>query len=53
MNLISRAVQLLPADDPARIELVPNVRVVQGLGGDLSWADRVLDRGRDGGRRGA
>ncbi len=42
VNLISRAVQLLPADDPARIELVPNVRVVQGLGGDLSWADRVL-----------
>ena len=42
VNLISRAVQLLPADDPARVELVPNVRVVQGLGGDLSWADRVL-----------
>jgi class 3 adenylate cyclase/tetratricopeptide (TPR) repeat protein len=40
-KLISRAVALLPADDPLRVELVPNVRVVQGLG-DLSWADRVL-----------
>ena len=42
MNLISRAVALLPADDPLRVELVPNVRVVQGLSGDLAWADRVL-----------
>jgi DNA-binding SARP family transcriptional activator/class 3 adenylate cyclase len=42
INLISRAVALLPADDPSRIDLVPNVRVVQGLSGDLSWADRVL-----------
>ena len=33
---------LLPADDPWHIDLVPNVRVVQGLSGDLSWADRVL-----------
>jgi DNA-binding SARP family transcriptional activator/class 3 adenylate cyclase len=40
-NLISRAVALLPADDPLRVELVPNVRVVQGSL-DLSWADRVL-----------
>jgi DNA-binding SARP family transcriptional activator/class 3 adenylate cyclase len=40
-NLISRAVAMLPADDPLRVELVPNVRVVQGLE-DLSWADRVL-----------
>jgi predicted ATPase/DNA-binding SARP family transcriptional activator len=42
VNLISRAVPLLPTDDPSRIDLVPNVRVVQGLGGDLSWAERVL-----------
>jgi DNA-binding SARP family transcriptional activator len=41
VNLISRSVALLAADDPFRVELVPNVRVVQGLG-DLSWADRVL-----------
>ena len=39
---ISRAVALLPPDDPLRVELVPNVRVVQGLGGDMRWADRVL-----------
>jgi len=42
VNLISRAVALLPADDPARADLIPNVRVVQGLSGDLGWADRVL-----------
>jgi tetratricopeptide (TPR) repeat protein len=42
VNLISRAADLLPADDPLRVELVPNVRVVQGMAGDLSWADRVL-----------
>jgi DNA-binding SARP family transcriptional activator/class 3 adenylate cyclase len=42
VNLISRAVALLPPDDPLRVELVPNVRVVQGAGGNLAWADRVL-----------
>jgi DNA-binding SARP family transcriptional activator len=42
IKLILRAVALLPADDPSRIDLVPNVRVVQGLSGDLGWADRVL-----------
>jgi hypothetical protein len=42
VNLISRAVALLPLDDPLRVELVPNVRVVQGMGGDMTWADRVL-----------
>ncbi len=42
VGLMSRAVALMPQDDPARIDLVPNVRVVQGLSGDLSWADRVL-----------
>ena len=39
-NLISRAVALLSPDDPLRVELVPNVRVAQGL--DLTWAERVL-----------
>jgi class 3 adenylate cyclase/tetratricopeptide (TPR) repeat protein len=43
VNLISRAAALLAADDPARVELVPNVRVIQGMSGDLAWADRVLD----------
>jgi tetratricopeptide (TPR) repeat protein len=42
VNLISRALALLPEDDPARVDLIPNVRVVQGLSGDLGWADRVL-----------
>ncbi len=41
VNLVSRAVALLPPEDPLRVELVPNVRAVQGLG-DMSWADRVL-----------
>jgi hypothetical protein len=40
-NLISRAVALLPPEDPLRVELVPNVRVIQGLP-ELSWAERVL-----------
>jgi DNA-binding SARP family transcriptional activator len=43
VNLISRAVSLLPPDDPARVDLVPTVRVAQGLGGDLGWAVEVLD----------
>jgi tetratricopeptide (TPR) repeat protein len=42
VNLISRAAALLPPDDPLRVELIPNVRVVQGMRGDLTWADRVL-----------
>lgn len=41
VNLISRAVSLLPPEDPLRVELVPGVRVVQGMK-DLSWADKVL-----------
>ena len=41
-NLIARAVKLLPPDDPLRVELVPNVRVVQGMLQDIGWADRVL-----------
>ncbi len=41
VNLISRAAALLSPDDPLRVELVPNIRVVQGLR-DLEWADRVL-----------
>jgi DNA-binding SARP family transcriptional activator len=42
VSLMSRAVALIPADDPARVDLIPNVRVVQGLSGDLSWAEKVL-----------
>ncbi len=42
IGLMSRAVALMPPDDHARIDLVPNVRVVQGLSGDLSWAEGVL-----------
>jgi hypothetical protein len=38
VNLTSRAVALLPPEDPLRVELVPTVRVVQGMT-DLSWAD--------------
>ncbi len=41
VNLISRAVALLPPEDPLRVKLVPNVRAVQGLA-DLNWAERVL-----------
>jgi DNA-binding SARP family transcriptional activator/class 3 adenylate cyclase len=42
IGLMSRAVALMPPDDPARIDLIPNVRVVQGLTGDLNWAEGVL-----------
>jgi class 3 adenylate cyclase len=42
VNLISRAVSLLPPNDPARVELIPTVRVVQGTSGDLGWAHAVL-----------
>jgi DNA-binding SARP family transcriptional activator/class 3 adenylate cyclase len=46
VNLISRAVALLPAGDPLRVDLVPNVRAVQGMS-DLAWADRVLTEAVD------
>ena len=42
LNLVSRAAALLPADDPLRVELVPNVRAMQGMAGDMDWAERVL-----------
>ena len=42
VSLISRAVSLLAPDDPARVDLIPNVRVVQGISGDLGWAHAVL-----------
>jgi DNA-binding SARP family transcriptional activator/tetratricopeptide (TPR) repeat protein len=42
VSLMSRAVALMPPDDPTRVDLIPNVRVVQGLSGDLSWAEPVL-----------
>ena len=41
VNLVSRAVALLPASDPLRVDLVPNVRAVQGIH-DLGWAETVL-----------
>ena len=41
MNLVSRAIALLEPDDPLRVALVPNIRVIQG-DRDLGWADRVL-----------
>jgi DNA-binding SARP family transcriptional activator len=42
VSLISRAVSVLAPDDPARVDLIPNVRVVQGISGDLGWAEAVL-----------
>jgi tetratricopeptide (TPR) repeat protein len=42
-NLISRAVRLLPADDLTRVDLLPTVRVAQGLGDQLGWAAEVLN----------
>jgi DNA-binding SARP family transcriptional activator/class 3 adenylate cyclase/tetratricopeptide (TPR) repeat protein len=42
VKLVSRAAALLATDDPARVDLIPNVRTIQGTGGDMSWADRVL-----------
>jgi DNA-binding SARP family transcriptional activator/tetratricopeptide (TPR) repeat protein len=47
VNLISRAAALLPADDPARVELIPNVRVMQGVGGELGWAEEILTEAVD------
>jgi DNA-binding SARP family transcriptional activator/class 3 adenylate cyclase len=41
-NLLSRAVDLLGPEDPLRVELIPSVRKIQGLGDDLGWADDVL-----------
>jgi tetratricopeptide (TPR) repeat protein len=43
VSLISRAVALLPPDDPTRVELVPTVRAAQGAGAELGWAAEVLD----------
>jgi class 3 adenylate cyclase/tetratricopeptide (TPR) repeat protein len=42
VKLISRAAALLPPDDPERVELVPNVRVMQGMEGNLAWAESIL-----------
>ncbi|MGI8480347.1 MAG: BTAD domain-containing putative transcriptional regulator, partial [Gaiellaceae bacterium] len=41
MNLMSRATALLPSDDPLRVDLIPNVRAIQGAA-DLGWADAIL-----------
>jgi class 3 adenylate cyclase/tetratricopeptide (TPR) repeat protein len=42
VNLISRAAALLAPDDPVRVELIPNVRIMQGVSEDLAWADDIL-----------
>jgi predicted ATPase len=44
LNLASRAAVLLPAGDPLRVELVPNLRAVQSVPEmlELDWADRIL-----------
>jgi DNA-binding SARP family transcriptional activator/tetratricopeptide (TPR) repeat protein len=42
VNLISRAVALLPTNDPLRVELVPNVRAIQGTS-EFGWAEAILD----------
>jgi tetratricopeptide (TPR) repeat protein len=42
LSLISRAVSLLRPDDPARIDLLPNMRVMQGVSGDLRWVEAVV-----------
>lgn len=41
LNLMSRATALLPNDDPLRVDLIPNVRAIQGAA-DLGWADAIL-----------
>jgi tetratricopeptide (TPR) repeat protein len=46
INLCSRAAGLLPADDPLRVHTVPSVRIVQGLGEQLGWAEAVLAEAR-------
>ena len=44
VKLIARAASLLPPGDPARVDLVPTVRVAQGLASaDLGWAFDALD----------
>jgi tetratricopeptide (TPR) repeat protein len=44
LNLASRAAALLPASDPLRVGLVPNLRAVQSVPEllELEWADRIL-----------
>ena len=43
LNLASRAAALLPPGEPLRLELVPNLRAIQGLPeAQLDWADRIL-----------
>ena len=38
---MSRATALLPSNDPLRVDLIPNVRAIQGAA-DLGWADAIL-----------
>ena len=49
VNLISRAAAMLAPDDPARVNLIPNVRAAQGMAGDLTWAEEILAAAQDAG----
>jgi DNA-binding SARP family transcriptional activator/class 3 adenylate cyclase/tetratricopeptide (TPR) repeat protein len=51
INLCSRAASLLPRDDPLRVHVVPSVRIVQGLGDQLQWAEAVASDAIEGGDR--
>jgi class 3 adenylate cyclase len=44
INLVSRAAALLGPDDPLRVHIVPGVRIIQGLGDKLGWAEDVLSQ---------
>jgi predicted ATPase/class 3 adenylate cyclase len=50
-NLFSRAVSLLPADDPARIQLLPELAEALIETGDFDGAVSVLDDAADSARR--
>jgi class 3 adenylate cyclase/tetratricopeptide (TPR) repeat protein len=50
VNLISRAAALLPPDDPERVELIPNMRAMQGMSGELAWAHSILSEALESGQ---
>ena len=41
LNLISRAIALVPAGDPLQVDLVPSVRAMQGI--EVDWAQSILE----------
>jgi tetratricopeptide (TPR) repeat protein len=51
VKLLSRAAALLPADDPLRVQVVPGVRMIQGLGDHLHWAYDVLEDAMESGEQ--